>query len=79
MFYLTELLPAKLQPYAKALAPLVLGVVAVLLSWLITGELNREELFVAVFALLSGGAVERIPNRAKPRATRTRSVDRLTL
>jgi membrane protein CcdC involved in cytochrome C biogenesis len=56
--------------FAKAYSVLVLGVVATLLSWFVTGELDKGELAGGVFALLSAVLVSQVPNR--PRWTRQR-------
>lgn len=45
-------LPVGLQPYAKALVPVVLAVVAVVVQWAESGTFSTDELWTAV-----GGAV----------------------
>lgn len=53
-----------LRPIAKALVPLVLGVVAVLVEWIATDTLNAGELQTAISALVVAALVYAVPNRA---------------
>ncbi|MDQ2781796.1 MAG: hypothetical protein M3Y26_04570 [Actinomycetota bacterium] len=52
-----------IRPYAKALVPLALGVVAVLVQWAYTGVLNAPELQTAIGALVTAAVVYATPNR----------------
>lgn len=45
---LTRLLPARLQPYAKAVYPALGAIVAVAVQWVATGEFDRAEFATAV-------------------------------
>jgi hypothetical protein len=45
---LTGLLPARLQPYAKAVYPAVATLVGVGVSWVSTGQLNTTEIRTAI-------------------------------
>lgn len=49
---LVALLPARMQPYAKSLAPAVATIVGAGATWVATGDLDTEVLRTAV-----GGAV----------------------
>jgi len=51
------------SPIAKALAPLVLGVIAVLVQWAVTGVLNAGELSTAIAAVVTALTVYAVPNR----------------
>jgi len=54
------------SPFAKALAPLVLGVVAVLVQWAVTGTLNAGELSTAIAAVVTALTVYFTPNTPPP-------------
>ena len=58
-------LPARLQPYAKAVLPLVMAVVGALGEWAITGSLDVETLSAAVGAIAAASVTFLIPNRGK--------------
>lgn len=45
---LTTILPARFQPYAKAVLPALATIVGVFTSWLANGELDRVSLAVAI-------------------------------
>jgi hypothetical protein len=45
---LVDRLPARLQPYAKAVLPFVIAAAAVVVQWAITGEFDRAELVTAI-------------------------------
>lgn len=55
-------MPARLRPYAKAVYPFLLTIVAVLGQWAITGELNRPELVTAITGALSALVTLTVPN-----------------
>lgn len=46
-------MPESLRPYAKAIYPFLLTIVAVLGQWAVTGQLDRPELVTAVTGALS--------------------------
>jgi len=54
------------SPIAKALSPLVLGVVALLVQWAVTGTLNAGELSTAIAALATSLLVYLVPNTPAP-------------
>lgn len=61
--YLTGLLPASLQPFAKAIYPALSTVIAVVVEWISTGVYNQMELTTSIAGLASAVLVYLIPNR----------------
>jgi hypothetical protein len=60
---LVELLPERLQPFAKAVVAGLLGALApFILAGLTTGEWDKAAIIGAVSAFLLGGAVRQTPN-----------------
>lgn len=59
---LTALLPAKAQPFAKALYPAIAAIVAVFVSAVSTGALNTSELKAGVGGLAMAALTFLIPN-----------------
>jgi hypothetical protein len=57
-------LPDRFQPYAKAVVPFVLTIIAVVGQWAATGELDRAELVTAVTGALSALVTFAVPNGA---------------
>lgn len=51
-----------MQEIRKAIAPSVVALVAVILSWTLTGQLNAQELGIAVSGLVTSLAVFYTPN-----------------
>jgi hypothetical protein len=49
------LIPAKVRPYAKAVLPLVLALVAAALQWAITGEFDTSEIATALTGIATSG------------------------
>ena len=57
------MLPASLQPYAKAASPAILTLIAVVGHWIATGEFDRAETATAVTGGLSALVSYLVPNR----------------
>lgn len=57
------MLPVRYQPYAKAIVPFALTIVAVLGHWAATGEFDRVELVGAVTGAVSALITYTVPNR----------------
>lgn len=53
------------SPYAKAIVAALVPLVGVLASWYLTGELNSEELAIAIVGVLTAAGVYAQPNKAK--------------
>lgn len=49
--------------FAKAIVPLVLGVVSVILQWTATGEFNEAEFSTSLTALITAIVVYLVPNK----------------
>lgn len=60
---LVALLPARVQPYAKAVVPAVATGVTVFAHWIITGDLNDAELKVAAEGAALSLIAFLLPNR----------------
>jgi hypothetical protein len=56
-------MPKKLQPFAKAIAPFALSLVAAGLQWASTGTYDGAELETNVTGILTALAVYFVPNR----------------
>ena len=56
------MIPKSLQPYAKAVVPFVLTIIAVLGQWATTGEFDRAEFVTAVVGALSALVTYVVPN-----------------
>jgi hypothetical protein len=54
---------SSLQPFAKAIAPLVLGIVGALLQWVITGQLDGAALATAITGIVAAALVYLVPER----------------
>jgi hypothetical protein len=65
LFRLVDLLPARLQPVAKALVPGVVTVAAVGWQWADTGTLDTGELTTAVLGLVTVLLTFLIPNKQR--------------
>lgn len=63
------MLPASLQPYAKAVVPFVLSLIAALGQFLVTGEFDRAELVTALTGSLTSLVTLLVPN-TKPHSGR---------
>lgn len=55
-------LPVGVQPYAKALVPVVLAAVAVLVQWVETDTFSSEELWTAVGGFVTFVLTYAVPN-----------------
>jgi hypothetical protein len=55
-------LPDKLKPFAKAIAPAVLTLIAVGVDWLILGNFQRQTLAIAVTGLGAAIVTYFVPN-----------------
>lgn len=60
--FLTNLLPVALRPYAKAVYPFILTLVATALTWAFTGEFNQQEIRTAVTGLVMTLLTFGVPN-----------------
>lgn len=60
------MLPKSLQPYAKALAPLLLAAAAAGVQWLITGQFGAAELATSLTGAASAVFVLLLRNRLDP-------------
>lgn len=58
-------LPANLQPYAKALVPLLAGVAAAVADLAVSGE-EAHQLYVLAGAAVTALLVLGVPNKPKP-------------
>lgn len=67
--FLTNLLPLKARPLAKALWPAILTCTAVAVQWIITGEFDRAELVTTLTGLPSAILVFLVPNLSARMAT----------
>lgn len=61
---LTALLPAGLQPLAKAVWPAIGTLAAVAVQWIATGEFDRAELTTAITGLVAALVTYGVPNRS---------------
>lgn len=52
------------SPFAKAIAPLVAGLVSVITQWIASGEFNASEFTTALTALITAVLVYYVPNKA---------------
>lgn len=59
---LTNLLPERWRPFAKALWPAILTIVAVGVQWVVTGEYDRAELVTTLTGLPSAIVTFFVPN-----------------
>jgi len=59
---LTQLLPERLRPAAKAVAAALATLAGVGVTWLVTGDLDREALSVALTGLVAVLLVYQTPN-----------------
>lgn len=57
-------LPASLQPFAKAVTPALLTVLAIVVQWIVTGEYDRAELATTLTGLLAAATAYLVPNGA---------------
>jgi hypothetical protein len=55
-------LPSKLQPFAKAIAPALLTLIATLVDWLVVGTFNKETGAIVITGFLSSVVVYFVPN-----------------
>lgn len=60
---LTNALPASLQPYAKAVTPAVLTLVAVGVQWVNSGVFDQDEVKTAVIGAVTAVLTYAIPNK----------------
>lgn len=58
------MLPKSLQPYAKAIAPFTLTLVAIAIQWAVTGEYDRAELTTTLTGLSAALLTYLVPNRS---------------
>lgn len=58
------MLPESLQPYAKAVYPFVLSLIAVGVQWAVTGSYDRAELATQLTGLLAALVTLLVPNGA---------------
>lgn len=56
------MLPNNLKPFAKAIAPAVLTLVAVLVDWLVQGTFDRETAGIAITGLVAAIVTYFVPN-----------------
>lgn len=63
MSALTGLLPARLQPYAKAFLPFVGTLVAIAAQWALTGAYDKAELTTTLTGLVGVLVTFLAPNR----------------
>lgn len=61
---LTNLLPLRWRPYAKAAWPAIGTVVAILVQWIATGEFDRSEFVTALTGLPAALLTFSVPNIA---------------
>lgn len=61
---LTNLLPLRLRPYAKAAYPAIGTAVAVVVQWIATGEFDRAELVTTLTGIPAALLTLGVPNRA---------------
>jgi len=61
---LTQLLPERLRPAAKAVAAALATLAGVGVTWLVTGDLDREALSIALTGLVAVLLVYQTPNEA---------------
>lgn len=59
---LTALLPARLQPYAKAALPFLATLAAIAVQWIATGEYDRAELTTTITGLGTTLLAFAVPN-----------------
>lgn len=52
------------SPFAKAIAPLIAGLISVLAQWMASGEFNASEFTTALTALITALLVYYVPNKA---------------
>lgn len=62
---ITNLLPVKLRPYAKAVGPPIVVIAGDGVSWAATGNLNTAEIRTAAGAIIMGMLTYAIPNRRR--------------
>lgn len=67
--FLTNLLPPRLRPLAKATWPAILTVVAVVVQWVATGEFDRAELVTTLTGLPAAILTYLVPNLSGRLAT----------
>lgn len=60
---LTSLLPAKLQPYAKALFPAAVTLAGVAVRWITTGDLDTADISAAITGAVASILTFVVPNR----------------
>lgn len=56
------MLPDSLKPFAKAIAPAVLTLVAVLVDWLVQGTFDRQTAAIAITGLAAAVITYFVPN-----------------
>lgn len=66
---LTNVLPAGLRPYAKAVWPLIVAIVVAGASWVDSGTFDSAEIGAAVSGLVASLLAFAAPNKAAPTYT----------